>query len=961
MSQGIVQTIAGGVLIAAGILMDIGPLPGGAILGQALITAGAGMILSGVGTLLSAGALQGLSTTLRDPVAPWRIHYGRGKLGGTLIYCNTFGDNDKWMDMVICLTAHPIQSVDALLFDKNRVLFGANNTSISPVSILTGNPQADIIVSSIQRVNNVVMVTLSKDLNPLIDGDQLVIAQLPTTGLVNPLLGYVLSAEGKYPVFHVLHIPVSGPYPFGQVTFQYLSGGGAFGPIVNAGHCFTTYSDYDSKVYMEVLDGTQTLGQTFSGMINGTPYDGDVSDLVKPENYGTGNPWGTQCSAPGKCLVMLRLHYSDVYFSNGLPQIGFLIHGKNDILDPRISPTAQVYTENSALCIADYLSNTIYGFKARYGTEIPLTELVTAANISDEQVPLSWPMSSPLLTESRYTMNGGFTLDRRRSEILQNMLTSCGGRLTFIGGQFFIWPASYLGVSSAIAGTEIYSQSIGPIQWRPKVPINQLYNGVKGTYIAAVNSWESSDFPPYAQDTLHGYSNGAPQYDYDENLTIDQGDRRYLDIQLPFTISPATAQRLAKIELLRRRMQGTGTFSLNMFGYTLAPMDVVEMDLPYFGWTGQLLEIQNVRLKIESSSGSGATMGVEIDVQETDPDIYFWSIGEELSPQGYQQSIVPDTLTPSAPTNFLASSENGSIFLIWTEPSDAYVLNGGHVEIEYQFLQSPEGLWISLGRMNPTIATAEIDNLTVGDRYNIRIRAVNAAGVPSAWVLAALLGSSPVTPGPIPVLPPVLWAPGFETPIGGDALFTVPGFGIDQIYPIAADGSSLAELEIYGSAPPPGLGLVFQVRREFVSGVFAQVVAGVLSGSPSVGDGIISFGGSGGIPNQFVGRVLSKIANLNSSSSRVGIADFLVIANDTSGNFTVTPDPLLGGVAPGDLLALRTSPTSADEVSFTDSLFNNLYNSGLSSHRNSGNLALVIAGTRTGQTPRLLWITLTQK
>jgi hypothetical protein len=77
-----------------------------------------------------------------------------------------------------------------------------------------------------------------------------------------------------------------------------------------------------------------------------------------------------------------------------------------------------------------------------------------------------------------------------------------------------------------------------------------------------------SDFPPYAQDTDHGYASGSPLFPFgDANLAADGGDRRWLDIQLPFTISWSMAQRLAKIELMRRRQQGTGTFVYDMALY----------------------------------------------------------------------------------------------------------------------------------------------------------------------------------------------------------------------------------------------------------------------------------------------------------------------------------------------------------------------------------------------------------
>jgi hypothetical protein len=195
------------------------------------------------------------------------------------------------------------------------------------------------------------------------------------------------------------------------------------------------------------------------------------------------------------------------------------------------------------------------------------------------------------------------------------------------------------------AALQILSIAAGPFRWRPKVSIRDLYNGVKGTYISPITKWQATDFPPYAQDTLHGYASGSPLYpEGDANMAADGGDRRWLDIQLPFTISPSMAQRLAKIELMRRRQQGTGTFMYNMALYQATSLDIVKMTLPLLGWTDKLLEISSHRFKLDKSQ-VGTTevtlLGTEIDVQETDPSVYDWSTSEELSPQGYQQATMP--------------------------------------------------------------------------------------------------------------------------------------------------------------------------------------------------------------------------------------------------------------------------------------------------------------------------------
>lgn len=126
----------------------------------------------------------------------------------------------------------------------------------------------------------------------------------------------------------------------------------------------------------------------------------------------------------------------------------------------------------------------------------------------------------------------------------------------------------------------------------------------------------------------------------DANLEADGGDRRWYDIQLPFTISCPCSQRLCKVELLRRRQQGTGTFTFNLSMYKATSLDITQMTFSVLGWVNKLLEIQAHRFTLTKQQNAGGddvlALATEIDVQETDPSVYAWSSSEELTAQGFQ-------------------------------------------------------------------------------------------------------------------------------------------------------------------------------------------------------------------------------------------------------------------------------------------------------------------------------------
>lgn len=758
MSKGIVDTILGGVMIAAGVVLEIATLGAATPLASLLVTAGVGLLITGVGTLIAGQQNQGgIVAASHNPVAPWQVVIGQQRVGGVVVFENAFGDSDKYLDLVIVVACHPSESVDRLLLDHQFVQIGLNNTSFTPL-------QQTVNIVTIVRLNNVVTVTLNADIPFLQDGDQVYMQNISADPTLN----------GKFQVASVAHTP---GFP-GSVTFTYLCGG-APASISSQGQVKTAWPDYSNKIYMETMLGTQTLGQTFAGMISGTPSDGDPGNLVQNPN----NPWTSDCSLVGKTAVFLRLHYDAKVFASGIPQISFLMRGKNDILDPRTSPPTTGYSENAALCIADYLSNQTWGFKAGYGTEIDLANLIAEANICDEAVPLA-----PGGTEPRYTCNGTFPLSMTRGEVLRNMLMSCGGRIDPRGGQFLLYTAAWRGITDSLDSTFVLKNASAGFKWRPTTTITELFNGVKGTYVSPANNWTASDFPRYAQDPDHGYSSDA-------NLAADDGDRRWLDIQLPFTNSASMAQRLAKIELLRRRFQGTGTLAFNLAAYPYTPIDVLSVDLPIFGWTGKELEVQAARFKLDRQEIAGnevTLLGTELDVQETDSSIYAWDIGEELSPQGYQQAIVPDNRTPAPPTDFAATNDNGIVLLSWTAPTDAFVLNGGHIEAQYQLMASPPGLWISLAKMDPSVTQALVTDLTYGVPYNFRIRSVNAAGVPSDWVEI-----NSIVPRPWPYV----WTTSDDaTPVAPNALYKTPNFGLALAGSTGTAQNSPQQYNIFGKA-----------------------------------------------------------------------------------------------------------------------------------------------------------------
>src|SRR5690606_10937704 len=75
--------------------------------------------------------------------------------------------------------------------------------------------------------------------------------------------------------------------------------------------------------------------------------------------------WTAAHRLAGCAALYLRLTYDADAFPGGIPNITVDLEGKDDILDPRTG--LRGYSENPALCLADYLAHAAFGIGAGIG------------------------------------------------------------------------------------------------------------------------------------------------------------------------------------------------------------------------------------------------------------------------------------------------------------------------------------------------------------------------------------------------------------------------------------------------------------------------------------------------------------------------------------------------------------------------------------------------------------------
>lgn len=425
--------------------------------------------------------------------------------------------------------------------------------------------------------------------------------------------------------------------------------------------------------------------------------------------------WTNDHRLRGIAYLSVRLKYDAKIFS-GLPNITAVVRGKK-VFDPRNGTT--VWTDNAALCLRDYLTDTDYGLGCA-ADEINDATFVAKANLCDELVTIVGGG-----TERRYTANGAIERSMPPQEVIETLTGCMAGSLVYTGGVWSLAGGAY----ESPAATYGWDDLRGEVSIQTADSRRDTCNGVKGTYISPLNQYQPADYPPAKNATY---------------LTQD-GERVWRELDLPMTASPATAQRLAKIELERARQEITVKLPLKLQGLRVQVGDTVLLNLDRYGWVAKPFEVMGWKFVTSAVDESqGPTIGVDLELRETAAAVWAWSNGEETTVDPAPNTILPDWRTVGAPRSLAVSSTatvlaDGtlvpSILATWLVPLDLLVTSGGRIEAEYSVVGS--GVWTPVASVDGAQTRVEIVPVTVGLAYQVRVRSVNRNEAVSAWVISA--------------------------------------------------------------------------------------------------------------------------------------------------------------------------------------------------------------------------------
>jgi hypothetical protein len=517
---------------------------------------------------------------------------------------------------------------------------------------------------------------------------------------------------------------VSGPLVYVQSTSnnEYL-------------HLIVALASHQVKAINTVyLDDLASDDSRYSGLVRIEKYLGADDQAASATLIAeSGGKWTSAHRLRGIAYLYVRVKWNQDVWTNGIPAIKADVEGADQVEDPRDDSVG--YSSNPALLIRHYLKD------ARFGLGCPDSEIdddyfIAAANICEEQVEKAGT-GSPTEYENRYSCNGVIDTQNTPQEILQELLTSCGGRLINSGGKWRLYVAAY----DAPTLTFDESHLVGPLNVKTRVSQRENFSAVKGVYISPENLWQPSDYP--------AIKSAAAMAD----LGLTQ--HKYRDYNLPFTISPSAAQRLAKIELLKARQPITVETTFNLSAFRFQAGDTIRLSNARFGWTAKVFEVIEWTLAVEEDSNKNPVLVIRVMLRETVSTIYDWSTSEEQIVDDAPNTDLPNAFNidppgPPAVTEQLYETTTSRgvavrALLSWAASPNAFV---SEYEPSYRLVGGTD--WIILAKTSGL--TAEIPDIAPGI-YDFQVRAIaGRIGTKSPEVAAVTrqeiygLGAAPATP-----------------------------------------------------------------------------------------------------------------------------------------------------------------------------------------------------------------------
>ena len=485
-----------------------------------------------------------------------------------------------------------------------------------------------------------------------------------------------------------------------------------------AGHEIDGYEEVwfnDKKIW----DGGSYVGNWGSYVDIGF-YKGDQTSADNASQRGTASlvsnstKWTDNHKLLDTAYIVVKLTYDQEQFAQGLPNISTVVRGKKVWHPNHSSP---VWSQNPALCIRDYLTDTKYGLGE---SSANIASINTAFGICNEAVDLAAGGTQP-----RYTLDGVIDTGNSIKANIENMVGAMIGRLVYSGGKFEIHAGEYVAPTVTIDE----SMMIGEISVQTKQSRRSAYNGVKGVFLSEEDNYILADYPAQISSTY----------------AAQDGDPIYLDMPLPYTVNNVRAQRIAQLALRRSRQQESITIPCNLNALKFKIGDNISVTNERLGYSAKVFEVVGYSMGFSSDQ-----MVVNVDAIETASSIWSWDEDEEVFLGAGEVDIydgtsttAPASITVTADTFISADGTSSASFKVtWPDSVDAFV---DHYVVEWK-VSTDSSYFSQATKVSPSTIIGLDPNKT----YDVRVKAVNGLAVSSSYVSAQAVPAADTTAPSLP-------------------------------------------------------------------------------------------------------------------------------------------------------------------------------------------------------------------
>jgi hypothetical protein len=317
--------------------------------------------------------------------------------------------------------------------------------------------------------------------------------------------------------------------------------------------------------------------------------------------------------------------------------------------------------------------------------------------------------------DNRYTMNGTFDTNQTPKSIIENMLTSLNGTFTYTAGEFALKAASYIAPSDTLTQDILRSG----VSVKSKESRRDQFNAVKGVFVFQGMGFKPTDYPTITSSTF---------------VAEDNGETVFANIDFPYTVTPAIAQRLAKIALYANRQQLSLVFPCNLSAYKYQVGDTVMVTLERYGFSSKVFEVASWALALDQDQNGQPFLGVDLVLKETSSSVYDWNADEKSF--RLDNTILFDPKVIASPglsvSDELRIVNEEAVSVLLAEVTSS---NNSVSQFEVQAKKATDTNYVSLGKGG----TGRYELLSVEDGvvYDVRARAINSLNVRSDFTTQA--------------------------------------------------------------------------------------------------------------------------------------------------------------------------------------------------------------------------------